>query len=69
MEANYPDAPMFDHLPAARQVQCSILSPILKGTPLLHEGAEDKGKVFRIMLNFQQGIKIIYYSMKNIYTE
>ncbi len=60
---------MVDHLPAARQVQCSILSPTPKGTPLLHEGAEDKGKVFRIMVNFQQGIKIIYYSMKNIYTQ
>jgi hypothetical protein len=69
MEANYPDAPMFDHLPAARQVQCSFLSPAPKGPPLLNESDEDKGKVFRMMVNFQQGITIKYYSMKNIYTE
>jgi hypothetical protein len=39
------------------------------GTPSLNESDEDKGKVFLIMVNFQQGITIKYYSMQNVYTQ
>jgi hypothetical protein len=39
------------------------------GTPSLNESDEDKGKGFLIMVNFQQGITIIHYYLKNKYTE